>query len=648
MLLILILTLILVLIIIELIFKGEKKENFNISCEIAAAKAKEAVNAIIAEKEASSIAGSSAALAKAAAAASLAIAAVSKVAERKASSEKEPDAPLVASDTVAKAASTAAAAAAAISKVATNKATVDKANAEKKTAETLATQAKTKEFEYKLENDIITYNMESKGMWASEKSKEYTCDDANCRGRNIIGNNGDYNNYCIFNTETDAKAYCNFDPTCKGYINNNNIFYQLTRNPYKNPDTPNSMYFNKKVTNKVTILINDILAMNPHGWYDANSYNSSTNKWVNKVDNSSFDTKNFQKTDSNIQIPHIFGGSNATILSKIPWPGENKDYTFIHLAKYNGNTKGRIWTGTTGNWLSGFWNNSVGFFHERWFNPDGKGINVSNGGQDWLFSIDMKDFVRVNKGAYEKKNDPAYSPDSITINGGPYFEPSDFAIAEFMIFKRSLKEEEYTKIEDYFYKKYGLFGTVIDPSIVSITDKVIADKIIADKVAADKAAADKIIADKVAADKVVADKIIADKAAADKIIADKVAADKAAADKAAADKAAADKAAADKAAANKAAADKAAADKAAANKAAADKEALCNKNPQALLGNKSCNHWSWRDERDRQRWEMPNYSKTGTVPPSWDCWYAPTTQCVSRDCLDSPNPAQACGKRNTH
>jgi hypothetical protein len=82
-------------------------------------------------------------------------------------------------------------------------------------------------------------------------------------------------------------------------------------------------------------------------------------------------------------------------------------------------------------------------------------------------------------------------------------------------------------------------------------------------------------------------------------------------------------------------------------KAEADRKAqsTCNINPQPLLGNKTCNHWSWKDERWEQRFEMPNYRKTGTVPPAWDCWYEPTTQCVSRDCLKSNNPAGACGKR---
>jgi len=72
---------------------------------------------------------------------------------------------------------------------------------------------------------------------------------------------------------------------------------------------------------------------------------------------------------------------------------------------------------------------------------------------------------------------------------------------------------------------------------------------------------------------------------------------------------------------------------------------VCHTGRQALLGNKTCNEWSWKDESTDQRRDMPNYKTTGTVPPGWDCWYEPTSQCVSRDCLNSSDPTKGCGKR---
>ena len=73
---------------------------------------------------------------------------------------------------------------------------------------------------------------------------------------------------------------------------------------------------------------------------------------------------------------------------------------------------------------------------------------------------------------------------------------------------------------------------------------------------------------------------------------------------------------------------------------------VCNRNPQTLLDNQTCNYWSWKDERTRQTAEMSNWRTTGTVPPAWDCWYEPAQQCVSEKCLESEDPAKDCPKNN--
>jgi len=209
-------------------------------------------------------------------------------------------------------------------------------------------------------------------------------------------------------------------------------------------------------------LISDVEAMNPLGWFDANNFNQITQKWASRDGRYTINTSNVVK--SNSPFPTVFGGTNSSI-TNIPWPGRNRDYTFIHVAKYNGNTRGRIWTGIGGNWLSGFWNNGVAFYHEGWYDYN---INASNRGRDWLLSVDMNNFVRVNRGTYQK-NSAAFSPDGIAVSSGPFGnEKSDFAIAEFLIFNRKLSQAEYTKVEEYLAKKYGLFGSAKDPSLSPI------------------------------------------------------------------------------------------------------------------------------------------------------------------------------------
>lgn len=83
------------------------------------------------------------------------------------------------------------------------------------------------------------------GMWSGEGPNEYTC--KNEPTRNTTGNDGDYDRYCIFDKESDAKKYCNSDQRCVGYISNQakNMF-TITGKPVENP-VANGMYYVKNV-----------------------------------------------------------------------------------------------------------------------------------------------------------------------------------------------------------------------------------------------------------------------------------------------------------------------------------------------------------------------------------------------------------------
>ncbi len=75
------------------------------------------------------------------------------------------------------------------------------------------------------------------GIWAADK---FTCDGA--VGRNVTGNNNDYANYCIFNTQTDAQTYCNSDAQCKGIIAADKAFAVTRDNPVVNTVANGSFY----------------------------------------------------------------------------------------------------------------------------------------------------------------------------------------------------------------------------------------------------------------------------------------------------------------------------------------------------------------------------------------------------------------------
>jgi hypothetical protein len=460
----LIITLILVLIVIKLFFYN-KKENFNQEInyeneyQIALIKSELSKEAT---KQAEEIANSAAAVARAASAASTAAAAVSKVAQNKAEAEQDPDALTVSSEIVAKAATTAAAAAAAIAKFTTNKANSDKETATKKAAEQ-------SELEKKLEAaKKAVDNNKPRKIWkvfwsAGEGSVIIMFGNKqalhlNVRGNGTVMNTWDGNNWGAevwnINQFHNAGRPFNFNII---FTTENGFTIEYNGNDIGNlPNRFSVKNFNElvsKVSDPNNILVTtdipkNILDMSPMGWFDASTFNPTSGNWFSKVGDFIINTNNVRKSDD---LSHVFGGTNSSI-SNIPWPGENKDYTFFHIAKYNGNNRGRIWSGTTGNWLSGFWMGGVAFYHEGWYDNN---INVSKSGNDWLLTLDYKDFVRVNKGQYQK-NGPSYGPASIIVNNDPIYtrEASDFAIAEFIIFNRVLSEKEYLQVEDYLSKKY--------------------------------------------------------------------------------------------------------------------------------------------------------------------------------------------------
>lgn len=103
------------------------------------------------------------------------------------------------------------------------------------------------------ESNVVYYTNEGSGMWGGELGNEYTCPGAN--GRDIVGNSGDFNNYCIFRNEDDAKNYCSVDPKCLGYvkgINANQPMFEITAKPVAN-SVANGVYYKKNVKEMDTV-----------------------------------------------------------------------------------------------------------------------------------------------------------------------------------------------------------------------------------------------------------------------------------------------------------------------------------------------------------------------------------------------------------
>jgi hypothetical protein len=161
----------------------------------------------------------------------------------------------------------------------------------------------------------------------------------------------------------------------------------------------------------------------------------------------------------------VGGDVNAGLLVDKGWP--QGDYTFVHVTKYNGPTKNRIWQSATQNWLSGHWRNSAGVaYHNTWMHYS----NSANVARDnWLLGISSTRGARFNRGAlvsrrlnrYADRVKAVQNPAGLAINtyaNNRYAsdERSDWGVAEVLVFPRELTSTDVTLLEEYLCEKLAL------------------------------------------------------------------------------------------------------------------------------------------------------------------------------------------------
>ena len=83
-------------------------------------------------------------------------------------------------------------------------------------------------------------------------------------------------------------------------------------------------------------------------------------------------------------------------------------YTLFHVARYNG-TEGRIFSGTSGNWLSGFHGGNAGVaYHNGWV------ASYDKHGTDWVLSTDMHNlYARIH---HPRTSGAGSSPPRLSVN----------------------------------------------------------------------------------------------------------------------------------------------------------------------------------------------------------------------------------------
>jgi len=99
--------------------------------------------------------------------------------------------------------------------------------------------------------DLKSYVSKGDGLWPGEGPNEYAC--SGVKGRNTTGHYGNFNKYCIFDAEEDAKNWCSSDPTCLGYTDINKTYQVVKRHPDVNPH--GGKYYQKSTTSKTTMAV---------------------------------------------------------------------------------------------------------------------------------------------------------------------------------------------------------------------------------------------------------------------------------------------------------------------------------------------------------------------------------------------------------
>jgi len=171
------------------------------------------------------------------------------------------------------------------------------------------------------------YNISnSNGYWDGNSAGVYTC--PNAKNVNTTGGNGNWKNYCIFNTIEDVQDYCNKSPSCLGYVTNGPNMFQATNHPVKDPN--GGAYYKKMTGNKPKHLYNEKFKS---GWWDGNKPGiytcpGATNR--NKTDgggnwdnycifNTVKDVENYCDTDPSC-LGYVTNGSNLFQATNNPVP----------------------------------------------------------------------------------------------------------------------------------------------------------------------------------------------------------------------------------------------------------------------------------------------------------------------------------------
>jgi hypothetical protein len=195
-------------------------------------------------------------------------------------------------------------------------------------------------------------------------------------------------------------------------------------------------------------------------WYTGDSWDAANRVWVdisgvnNHVQSDSINGTILNPVHNQLNKKIMTGTTGSEIMFP---PGIlPTNYTMFHLAKYNGPSRGRIFTAADQNWLSCFWFGRTGVAHHNgWITSRENFIAYD----DWMLSTDQNKRYRANGTDYTLNGEQAgaISNGRLTVNNrNVYNETSEWAIAVIVIYNRTLTVQEFTLVEQALKLEYNL------------------------------------------------------------------------------------------------------------------------------------------------------------------------------------------------
>lgn len=198
----------------------------------------------------------------------------------------------------------------------------------------------------------------------------------------------------------------------------------------------------------------------PRHLYVPESYNDGTNVWEDYMGNGnstatrgnpSYVSRN---AGNGAQITECVQGGTGDGLRFSGRLTTNTNYTFFHIARYNG-TEGRIFNGLNTNWLSGFWNGRTPVaYHNGWLTDQS-----DRAGNNWVVSADQYNYYRGWWGASSNYGGTGGGSQSISISlnyGSNIGEHSSWQCYMILYYNTALNSTERQVVVDHLRSLVGL------------------------------------------------------------------------------------------------------------------------------------------------------------------------------------------------